>query len=234
MKIGGINTLTLLDFPGKVAAIVFTAGCNFRCGYCHNVQFVLPEQIEKIAGHFIPEEKFFNFLDTRKGLLDGVVVSGGEPTIWPDLPDFLKQIKEKGFLTKLDTNGTNPKIIERILKENLIDYIAMDIKMPLNEYESLSGVKTDGKILKQSVEIIKNSNIEYEFRTTVIEEFHDREVIERIFKDIGTVKKYTLQNFRPEKTLSPSFGEFHACTTEKMATLKKVAQKYTEKLVAPE
>lgn len=234
MKIGGINTLTLLDFPGKVAAIVFTAGCNFRCGYCHNVQFVLPEQIEKISGHFIPEEKFFHFLKTRKGLLDGVVVSGGEPTIWPDLPDFLRKIKNQGFLTKLDTNGTNPRMLEKIFKEKLVDYVAMDIKMPLNEYETLAGVKTDGETLRKSVEIIKNSAIEYEFRTTVIEEFHDVEVMKQIFEDIGHVQKFTLQNFRPEKTLSPSFGKFHACTTEKLSLLKEVAKKNTEELVAPE
>jgi pyruvate formate lyase activating enzyme len=234
MKIGGINTLTLLDFPGKVSAIVFTAGCNFRCGYCHNVQFVEPSEIEKISGHFIPEEKFFNFLKTRKGLLDGVVVSGGEPTIWPDLPNFLRKIKNQGFLTKLDTNGTNPKMLEKIFKEKLVDYVAMDIKMPLNEYETLAGVKTDGETLRKSVEIIKNSAIEYEFRTTVIEEFHDVEVMKRIFEDIGHVQKFTLQNFRPEKTLCPSFGKFHACTTEKMALLQEVAQKYTQNLVAPQ
>ena len=234
MKIGGINTLTLLDFPGKVAAIVFTAGCNFRCGYCHNVQFVLPEQIEKLSGHFIPKEKFFNFLETRKNLLDGVVISGGEPTIWPDLPDFLKEIKKRGFLTKLDTNGTNPEMIEKLLKEKLVDYIAMDIKMPLNEYETLSCVKIDGTILKQSVELIKKSTIEYEFRTTVIEEFHDVNVIENIFKDIGSVKKFTLQNFRPEKTLCPSFGEFHACTAQKLKTFKKIAEKYVDKVVVHE
>lgn len=234
MKIGGINTLTLLDFPGKVAAIVFTAGCNFRCGYCHNVQFVLPEQIEKLQGHFIPEEKFFNFLETRKGLLDGVVISGGEPTIWPDLPDFLREIKSRGFLTKLDTNGTNPKMLEKLLKEKLVDYIAMDIKMPLDEYKTLSGVKTDGTTLKQSVELIKKSTVEYEFRTTVIEEFHDVDVIKRIFKDIGHVQKFTLQNFRPEKTLCPSFGEFHACTAEKLKTFKKITEKYVDKIAVHE
>ncbi len=230
MKIGGINTLTLLDFPGKVSAIVFTAGCNFRCGYCHNVQFVLPDQIEKLKGSFIPEEKFFNFLDQRKGLLDGVVVSGGEPTIHPDLPDFLKKIKEKGFLTKLDTNGTNPKMLQKLLEEKLLDYIAMDIKMPLDEYESLTGLKIHTDSLRECVELIKNSDIDYEFRTTIINEFHDTETLERIFKDIGHVKNFTLQNFRPEKTLDPKFGEFHACTSEKLETLKTIAEKYVDNL----
>ena len=125
MKIGGINTLTLLDFPGKVGAIVFTAGCNFQCGYCHNSQFVKAEEIAKLKGHFIPEEKFFNFLDTRKGMLDGVVVSGGEPTIHPDLPDFFREIRKRGFLTKLDTNGTNPEMIEKLLKDNTYPYLAI-------------------------------------------------------------------------------------------------------------
>lgn len=230
MKIGGINTLTLLDFPGKVAAIVFTAGCNFRCGYCHNVQFVLPDQIEKLKGSFIPEEKFFNFLDTRKGLLDGVVVTGGEATIHPDLPEFMKKIKEKGFLVKLDTNGTNPKMLEKLYAEKLVDYVAMDIKMPFDEYESLAGLKVDTESMKKCMKLIKNSDIEYEFRTTVIDEFHDTEVFERIFKDIGHVKNFTIQNFRPEKTLDPKFGEFHACTEEKIEELKKIAEKHVDKL----
>ena len=230
MKIGGINTLTLLDYPGKVSAIVFTAGCNFRCGYCHNVQFVLPEQIEKLKGSFIPEEKFFNFLDTRKGLLDGVVVSGGEATIHPDLPEFMKKIKDKDFLVKLDTNGTNPRMLEKLYAEKLVDYVAMDIKMPLDEYESLAGIKVHADPMRKCVELIKNSGVDYEFRTTVIDEFHDTEVLERIFKDIGHVKTFTIQNFRPEKTIDPKFGEFHGCTEEKFQDLKKIAEKYVDDL----
>ncbi len=233
MKIGGINTLTLLDFPGKIAAIVFTAGCNFRCGYCHNVQFVDPEQIEKISGHFIPEEKVFNFLDERKGLIDGLVVSGGEPTIWPDLPEFFAKVKEKGFLTKLDTNGTNPEMLKKLFAADLLDYVAMDIKMPLAEYEALAGTMPPAEILKKSVELIKDSGVDYEFRTTVIDEFHDEDVMKRIFDDIGEVKKFTIQNFRPEKTLDTKFGSFSPCGKEKLATLAQVAQKYTKNLVSP-
>ena len=233
MKIGGINTLTLLDFPGKVAAIVFTAGCNFRCGYCHNVQFVEPSEIEKISGHFIPEEKVFNFLDTRKGLLDGVVVSGGEPTIWPDLPDFITKIKEKRFLVKLDTNGTCPAMLEKLFYEKLVDYVAMDIKMPLGEYEVLAGANPPKEVLAKSVELIKNSGVDYEFRTTVIDEFHDEDVMKRIFDDIGDVKKFTIQNFRPEKTLCAKFGNFSPCDEVKLRSFEKIAKPHSAVLVMP-
>ncbi len=228
MKIGGINTLTLLDYPGKVAAIVFSAGCNFRCGYCHNVQFVLPEQVEKLKGSFIPEEKFFHFLDERKGMLDGIVISGGEATIYPDLPEFAQKIKAKGFLVKLDTNGTTPTMIQKLLDQNLVDYIAMDVKMPLAEYADLVGVQPDTEALKKSIELIKKSNIDYEFRTTIIDEFHDEENFEQLIKDIGPAKNFTLQVFRPEKTLDPKFGSFHASTEEKMKRLEKIARKYMD------
>lgn len=233
MKIGGINTLTLLDFPGKVSAIVFTAGCNFRCGYCHNSQFVDPSEIEKISGHFIPEEKFFSFLDTRQGLLDGVVVSGGEPTIWPDLPKFMAKIKEKGFLTKLDTNGTSPEMLEELFDKKLIDYVAMDVKMPLDEYNEFVGAKVSGDDLRRSVELVKNSGVDYEFRTTVVDEFHDEGVMKRIFDDIGKVKKFTIQNFRPEKTLDTKFGSFSPCSKEKINALGNVARKYVTDLMLP-
>lgn len=233
MKIGGINTLTLLDFPGKVAAIVFTAGCNFRCGYCHNVQFVDPEQLEKLSGSFIPEDKFFNFLDQRQGMLDGVVVSGGEPTIWPDLPDFIRKIKEKGFLVKLDTNGTNPAMLEKLYADKLLDYVAMDVKMPLAEYEAVAGTCPPAEVLRKSVKAIKDSGVDYEFRTTVIDEFHDVEVMERIFDDIGDIKKFTIQNFRPERTLDTKFGSFSPCSKEKIAELGTIAAPHVKDLVMP-
>ena len=134
--IGGIQKTTLIDFPQKVAAIVFTQGCNFRCGYCHN-----PELIETCHSELVSEafsnEKIFSFLKTRIGKLDGVVITGGEPTIQKDLYDFVKKIKSMGFSVKLDTNGTNPAIIEKLIKENLLDYIAMDIKAPLNKYQQI-------------------------------------------------------------------------------------------------
>lgn len=180
MMLSGIKKSTLLDYPGKVATIVFTAGCNLRCGYCHNSEFVLPEKIRKISHDFISENIFFRFLKTRVGFLDGVVICGGEPTIHADLPDFCRKIKEAGFLVKLDTNGSKPKVLEKLLTENLVDYIAMDIKYPLDRYETVSGRKIDINAYRASIEMIRTRLPEYEFRTTVIKGIHTPEDIENI------------------------------------------------------
>lgn len=180
MMLSGIKKSTLLDYPGKVATIVFTAGCNLRCGYCHNSEFVLPEKIQKISHDFISENIFFRFLKTRIGFLDGVVICGGEPTIHADLPDFCRKIQEAGFLVKLDTNGSKPKVLEKLLDEKLVDYIAMDIKYPLDRYEVVSGRKIDINLYRASIEIIRTRLPEYEFRTTVIKGVHTPEDIEHI------------------------------------------------------
>jgi len=228
MKIGGIQKLTLLDYPEKTAAIIFVAGCNFRCGFCHNPQFVDPKSVAEIKDFLIPEEKFFKFLETRKGLLDGIVVSGGEPTIFPDLPEFMRKIKEQGFLTKLDTNGTNPEMIKKLLDEKLVDFIAMDLKMTPEKYEEIVGVKVDAKKIKESIEIILNSKIPHEFRTTVLREFHDEVEIAGIAKLIKGADKFALQNFRNEKTLDPKFHEFHEFTHAELEKFKTMAEKFVE------
>lgn len=185
MMLSGIKKCTLLDYPGKVATIVFTAGCNLRCGYCHNSEFVLPEKIREISHDFISENIFFRFLKTRVGFIDGIVICGGEPTIHADLPDFCRKIKETGFLVKLDTNGSKPKVLEKLLTENLVDYIAMDIKYPLDRYEVVSGKKIDINLYKASIEIIRTRLPEYEFRTTVIKGIHTYEDIEHITQAIS-------------------------------------------------
>lgn len=208
----GLEKSSLIDYPGKIACVVFLAGCNFRCRFCHNLELVLPELIKKQPK--ISEEDFFNFLETRRGLLDGVVVTGGEPTIYPDLSNFIKKIKNFGFLVKLDTNGTNPDILEKLINKKLIDYIAMDIKAPIgaktqnsklkaqnynikikNKYEKIIGVKTDLEEIKKSIEIIKNSKVDHEFRTTVVPTLHTRQDIIDIAEYISP-SKYFLQNFR--------------------------------------
>ncbi|MCF7846878.1 MAG: anaerobic ribonucleoside-triphosphate reductase activating protein [Candidatus Gracilibacteria bacterium] len=226
MLIGGIQTLTLLDFPGKVAALIFTAGCNFRCGYCHNPQFVLPEQIKKLAPNFIPEEKFFHFLDTRKGFLDGVVISGGEPTMHEDLPAFCQKIKDRGFFVKLDTNGTNPEVLEKLIEKKLVDFIAMDIKHPLEKYPELVSVSVDPRVLKKSIRLIKKSELDHEFRTTVLSDYHGKAEIEQIAKAVAGAQKFTLQNFRPAKTLNPEFSQCQPCTPEQLQDFKKIAEKH--------
>ena len=188
MRIGGFQKLTLLDYPDKTACIIFTQGCNFNCSYCHN-----SELIPCCAGE-ISENVIFDYLDKRKNLLDGVVISGGEPTIQKDLVHFIRLIKEKGFSVKLDTNGTNPIVLKELIDEKLVDYIAMDIKTIFDEYENITKCSVNIKNIKKSVELIKNSGIDYEFRTTISKDFHD---IDKILKLCESFKeKYYIQNFK--------------------------------------
>ncbi|MCF7830795.1 anaerobic ribonucleoside-triphosphate reductase activating protein [Candidatus Gracilibacteria bacterium] len=228
MVISGIHTLTLLDFPGHISCIVFLPGCNFRCGYCHNAEFVIPEKIKKIEHDFIPEEKFFNFLETRKGKLEGVVISGGEPTIHPDLPEFIKKIKDLGFLVKLDTNGTNPKMLQKLLEEKLVDYIAMDMKSSPEKYDEFTGVKNDFSLLEKSRDLIVNSKINHEFRTTYVKGWHDQKEVETIAKWCTGAQKYTLQNFRPQKTLDPAWGKYTGFTEPELQEMKEIAEKFVK------
>ena len=226
MLIGGIQTLTLLDFPGKVATTIFTVGCNFRCGYCHNPELVLPELIQKNRKDLIPEEKFFNFLKSRENFLDGVAITGGEPTMQPDLVEFIEKIKKRRFLVKLDTNGTNPQMLKELISRDLVDYYAMDIKFPLEIYDKMTNVQIPAKIFQESINLIRNSRADYEFRTTVIAEYHTPEIIEKIAKSVQDCHRYTLQNFRPDYTLDKKFAGFHGVTVEKLAELKKISEKY--------
>jgi len=226
MLIGGIQTLTLLDFPGKVATTIFTAGCNFRCGYCHNPELVLPELIKKNQDNLIPEKKFFNFLKSRENFLDGVAITGGEPTLQPDLVGFIAKIKAMGLLVKLDTNGTNPEMIKELISQNLVDYYAMDVKYPLDIYDKITSTPFPAKIFQKSINLIRNSGIDHEFRTTVIAEYHTPEIIEKIAKTVQGCHLYTLQNFRPDYTLDKKFTKLHGLTVEKLAEMKKIAERY--------
>jgi len=200
MVIGGLQKLTLIDYPGKVAATVFTAGCNFFCDFCHNPDLVLLKKTESFP--FMSQEQFFWWLEKKMGLLDGVCITGGEPTIHSDLPEFIKEIKSLGFLVKLDTNGTNPEMLENLINAGLVDYIAMDIKAPLEKYHKFSNIKLDLEKIKKSVELIKQSKA-HEFRTTLIPLFHQAKDILDIAKWISGAKKYALQQFRPDVTLDP-------------------------------
>ena len=154
MHIAGLQKSSLIDYPEKIACIVFTQSCNFRCGYCHN-----PELFEQ-RKPLISTEAFFEFLKTRQNKLDGVVITGGEPTLQKDLNEFISEIKNLGFLVKLDSNGTNPNIIENLINKNLIDYVAMDIKAPLNKYEQITNTKVNTENIKKSINLILNSNID--------------------------------------------------------------------------
>ncbi len=197
--IGGLQKTTLLDYPGKVAATVFTAGCGFRCHFCHNPELVLPEMVKKAK--LIAEEKFFEFLKSRHKLLDAVCITGGEPTLHKDLEEFIIKIKSFGLLVKLDTNGTAPQIIEGLLAKNLLDYLAMDIKAPWGKYHTVVGLNPDLAKLQQSVKIIIESGIDHEFRSTVLPSLHSREDIMTMAEQVIGARAYYLQQFRPTAKL---------------------------------
>lgn len=188
MKIGGLQKLTLIDYPGHLAATVFLAGCNFSCSWCYNLKLVLPEKIKKQPR--ISEKNFFDFLKRRRKLLEGVCISGGEPTIYKDLPKFCQKIKRLGYLVKLDTNGSNPEMLEHLIKNNLVDYIAMDVKAPINQkkYNQLAGTKVKLDKIKKSIKLIKSSKIDYQFRTTFVPQFLTKNDISEIKKYLGKAK----------------------------------------------
>lgn len=192
MVIQGLQKLTLLDYPGKVACTIFTAGCNFRCPFCHNASLV----IETYKNKNIPEEEIFAFLKKRQGILDGVCVTGGEPLIQPGIEDFLFRIKELGFAVKLDTNGSFPDKLKQIVEAGLVDYVAMDIKNSPESYGKTIGIeKYDMKNIERSVEFLLSDVVSYEFRTTVVREFHQKSDFESIAKWIAGAKHYYLQQF---------------------------------------
>ena len=207
MIISGIQKFSVIDYPEKTSCIVFTPGCNFRCGFCHNPEFVLPEEIASIKHSFFDEVPFFNFLKTRKGKLDGVVITGGEPTLQTDLLDFVKNIKELGYLVKLDSNGNNPDVLIEAIEKGLVDYIAMDVKTSLQEYKNVVGGMVNTDNIQKSIEIIMNSGIDYEFRTTVLPDLHTDDVLKDMKQLISGAKKLYIQNFLPDITLDCSFSD---------------------------
>jgi len=203
MIIAGLQKTTLIDYPGKVACTVFLAVCNFRCPWCYSSELVLPLKIAKQPR--ILEKDFFDFLRQRRDLLEGVVICGGEPTVNKDLPQFIQKIKNLGFSVKLDTNGSNPKMLKELVEQKLLDYVAMDIK-GIGIYETImqEGVKMED--IEQSVDFLKQEKVDWEFRTTCVNGVHKKEDFLEIAKLIGGSNvKYYLQNFRPEKTIDPEF-----------------------------
>ncbi|MDP3996008.1 MAG: anaerobic ribonucleoside-triphosphate reductase activating protein [bacterium] len=228
IKIGGLEKSTLIDYPGHVACTVFLIGCNFCCPFCYSSELVLPEKIKLQPK--VSEKDFFSFLKKRQGLIDGVVVCGGEPTLQKDLPAFIKKIKNLGYLVKLDTNGSNPEMLEKLIKRNLLNYIAMDVKAPVEKqkYEKATGVKVNLEKIRKSIELIKNSEVDYEFRTTAVPGIHTKEDIIKIAEDIGLAKKYCLQNFRPEKTINPRLEEIRPYSKEFLAEVKKEVSRFFE------
>ena len=199
MKVTGIKKLTLLDYPGVVACTVFTAGCNFRCPFCHNAMLVLPEQIDDEC---LTDDEVFGFLKKRRGVLDGVAVTGGEPLLHADMPEFLARVKELGYKIKLDTNGSNPELLSEIVKNKLVDRVAMDIKNAPEEYARTIGLKSfDIAPVERSKEMLLRGDIDYEFRTTVVKGIHTKESLIGAAKWIEGAKEYYLQQFKDSGNL---------------------------------
>ncbi len=204
MKIGGFQRFSMVDYPEKTAAVIFTQGCNFRCPYCHNPELVDPT----LFNEPIAPADILSFLSERKGKLDGVVITGGEPTLQTGLLQFIEEIKGLGFPVKLDTNGTRPKVVAEILNRGLVDFIVMDIKAPLNQYPLLAGAKVEGGKITDTISLIKTSGIPYQFRTTVIPRLHNEESIRCIREWVAKEEiSHTFQDFVQTKILSPDFLE---------------------------
>lgn len=220
MMIKGFQKLTVLDFPGRTACTVFTGGCNFRCPFCHNA--LLVTELDDV---FFSEEEIFEHLERRKKVLDGVAVTGGEPLLQKDIERFLYEIKEKGFAVKLDTNGSFPEKLEGILQLGLADYVAMDIKNSPEKYGVTVGVKDfDITPINESIKLLKNSGVDYEFRTTVTADFHTFEDIEKIAQWIQGTPRYFLQNFEDSGNLID--GNCRGVSRNDMREMLKIAQKY--------
>ena len=214
-----MQKISLIDYPGRISAIVFTQGCNFRCPYCHNPELVDPGQY----GPILPEEEVFSFLERRRGKLEAVTVTGGEPTLQTDLERFLQQIKEMGYLAKVDTNGSNPTMLERLIRGRWVDYLAMDVKGPLHKYGQIAKAKVATAMIRRSIELITSSGIEHEFRTTVVRSQLDKEDL------IATAKLlkrglYVLQSFVPAKSLDHEFLTEISYSPEEFVDIQKILE----------
>ncbi len=228
MTIGGLQKFSLIDYPAKISAVVFLSGCNFRCGFCHNPEIVLPELLKDQL--IISEKDFFDFLATRQGKLDGVCITGGEPTIWNDLPEFIRKIKKLGFFVKLDTNGTNPEMVEKLINLDLVDYFAVDIKNSPDKYEKTVNVKVNIADIEKTLKIIAGSEISLELRTTVVPGLIFREDFVKIkewlegLEILEKVSLYAIQQFRPLKTLDKDFEKTKPYSEEELRETGKILE----------
>ncbi len=222
MKICGIQKVTLLDFPGHVACTIFLGGCNFNCPYCHNSSLIR----SNLADEVLTKEELYEYLNRRKGLLDGVAITGGEPLLHNEIVDLIKSIKDLGYKVKLDTNGSFPEKLKHLIDEKLVDYVAMDIKNTLEKYPLTIGCNTDIAKVKESINILMNSDIEYEFRTTVVKDYHEIADFHKIGEMIKYAKRYFIQSYKYQdsvriKTLS-------AMTKEELQMCLDIVKEYVK------
>ena len=228
MRIAGLIKTSLIDYPGKLAAVVFTQGCNFRCGFCHN-----PDLIPGTGEGRLSELEFFQFLASREGVLEGVVITGGEPTVQADLPQFIAKIKEYGYAVKLDSNGSNPKMLKDLIEAKLIDYVAMDIKGPLESYDKIAHFSGSENIT-ESIKIIMESGLGYEFRTTVLPFFHQISEFEEVGKLINGANRYAIQGFRPDVTFDRVLHEAIPFNKDELEQIAGIMRRYVKEVVIRE
>ena len=220
MKLHGIQKMTLLDFPGVVSCTIFLGGCDFRCPFCHNFELV-----DGTAQPVMTDDELITFLKSRKALLDGVAITGGEPLLHKDLPELIKKIKDTGYKVKLDTNGYHPELLEEILGLNLVDYLAMDVKNCEEKYALTCGLEEiDMGKIKKSISLLMNGNTEYEFRTTVINEFHTEEDFVKIGQMIKGAKRYFLQRFTDRDSVP--FGNLTAPSFDNMKKYAEISRRF--------
>ena len=220
MNIHGLQKMTLLDFPGRVACTVFLGGCDFRCPFCHNF-----ELIDGTAKPVMTDEDLFSFLKKRQGLLDGVAITGGEPCLHPGLPELLRQIRALGFATKLDTNGYHPALLKALIDEGLLDYVAMDIKNSPAKYAATCGLPAlDLSPVRESIALLMEGRVDYEFRTTVVAQFHELSDFDQIGEMIAGARRYFLQCFTDRDSVP--FGNLSAPTEEELKSYASTARKY--------
>jgi pyruvate formate lyase activating enzyme len=228
MEIKGFMESSFVDWDGEIASLVFTPGCNMRCPYCYNHELVLqPGSYENV-----PKEYVFSYLDEHSDFIDGVVIVGGEPTVHSDLPDFCRALKERGLKVKLDTNGSRPTVLKQLLREGLVDYVAMDVKAPLNaeKYSRLAGIAMNGELegVRKSIALLKGSDIDYEFRTTYVPTMHRPGDIEEIARELKGARRYVLQKFAPLNIRDEALKGVAPPTDEEMDELVERAGRHLE------
>ncbi len=224
MFFAGFQKLTLLDYPEKVACILFTMGCNFRCPFCHNASLVRAEEKPQIT-----EEEVLTFLKKRQGILEGVCISGGEPLLYDGLGDFIRKVKALGYSVKLDTNGSFPDKLKVLVREGLVDYVAMDIKNTFDKYSNTSGIDVNLDNIKESIDFLMSGETEYEFRTTLVKELHTDADMEIIGKMIKGAKRYFLQNFVDSGDVLCE--NMHPLTEDELENMKQIARKYVSNTI---
>jgi pyruvate formate lyase activating enzyme len=226
MKISGIQKTSLIDYPDHLTTIIFTQGCNLTCSYCHNPSLIAQQSETE---EYLPLEEFWGFISQRKGLIDGVTITGGEPALQPDLIDFIRKIKNLNLKVKLDTNGTKPEIIKEVIEEQLVDYLALDVKFPLKRYMEIATTDFSEEI-KRSINLIKNSQIDYEFRTTVVPGLHTTADIKAISSLIESAEQYYIQNFQANNTFDSNLENKTGFPPAKLEKFKEIAHEKVQQV----